>query len=100
MADAFDNIAAAQPTTCDPPFWVRFIPLLEEQTFCQIVNVVKGSFAFAHAISSDERFEFATNETFSLFGFGIPLPDDPLLNYAVTCSIGPLRNVLSFLWAD
>lgn len=97
LADSFDGVAGKQ-RECDPPGIVYYIPFLKTQTYCDVTDVIKGSFEFAQAITSDSRFDFQAAQSVDWFGYYIPLPDDPLVNYAVTCSLGPMKNVFDFVW--
>ncbi len=99
LAESFDAVAAER-SPCEAPFWLTFVPFVTDEGYCQVMNVIKSSFAFAEALAADERFTLVLADSFDLFGFRVPLPASPLQNYAMTCGLGPMRNFFNFIWAS
>lgn len=74
------------------------LSILPVGAMCKMIEGARATLGFVETLRKDPRFhaEFATS--LELWGLSVPLPDNPLMNYAVTCSLGPTRNMLELLW--
>lgn len=74
--------------------------LLPTGAICNMIATTRGTLGFIETLKNDPRFQAEFASSLELWGLSLPLPDSPLLNYAVTCSLGPVRNMLELLWYE
>lgn len=81
----------------DQPVYSAF-SILPVDSMCKMIETARATLGFVETLRKDPRFhaEFATS--LQLWGLSLPLPNNALANYAVTCSLGPMRNMLELLW--
>lgn len=74
--------------------------LLPVGAICDLITTSRATLGFVETLRRDPRFEAHLTDSLELWGISLPLPDSPLLNYAATCSLGPMRNTLELLWYE
>jgi hypothetical protein len=72
--------------------------VLPAGALCDLVRVSRATVGLVETVSGDPRFEARFASSLDLWGISMPLPDSAFMNYAVNCSLGPVRNTLELLW--
>lgn len=98
------NLAESYVGSCeainDLPLIGSFLDYMGSESVCDVFEVSGRTAGFVNALRNDERFDAEFASSLDLWGYSLQLPKDPLLNYAVNCSLGPLRNAMELLYFE